>query len=169
MLARRMRTLVVIMGLVIATGLGVMLYFASHGPTAARRVFKNVPVEGRFRSTNDTLGHWQLQPVSCLDGSEAGFDGILFHFASGSPVEQISIDASRDGDNVVEVRLADRSGTKYRVHEHECKEITGQVERTHVSLRGHDMMHVKGWIRYDCPEQGLSGQAKVDGCLPETL
>ena len=75
---------------------------------AVAETFTNKSLQGTFTSTNNRLGHWTLSPTSCLTGRELGFQGISFQFAVGSPVEEIRLDTARHGDNVVDVRLADR-------------------------------------------------------------
>jgi len=131
--------------------------------------FRNEPVQGRFRSTNDAVGTWDLAPQECVAGRERGFEGIAFVFGAGDPVEEIRLDTARQGDNVVEVRLADREGPVHRVREAECDEIGGRIDRTNVELNGRHMLRLEGNVRFDCPEHSLSGRASFSGCLPETL
>lgn len=131
--------------------------------------FKNKKIEGTFESSNDKLGTWKISPVKCLYGKERGFQGVWFGFGAGSPVEEIRVDNERKNDNVIEFRLADRSGTIYRVREKECKVITGDLKGTNVSLNDRHMLRLKGNIHFDCPSQKVKGTAEFDGCLPQTL
>jgi hypothetical protein len=129
----------------------------------------NDPIDGSFRSTGKTLGTWNLVPNGCLDGQERGFEGIVFVFAGGDPIEDIRIDTSRDGDNVVEVRLADQEGTKLRAREGQCRTISGSITRTNVTYNGRPMRRLKGTTRIDCPTLGLTGETRFSGCLPIDL
>lgn len=131
--------------------------------------FQNTALSGSFTSSNQKLGEWTLTPSQCLAGRELGFQGIAFLFGAGEPVEDIRIDTARWGDNIVEVRLADRSGTTYRVREAECKVIEGTIVKKNVSLNGRPMHRLNGDINFECPDHGLSGKASFSGCLPETL
>src|SRR5262245_7814939 len=106
--------------LLIFGALGGLLYWLParlHDPDFN---FEHKSLQGSVRSTNKELGTWNLSPTGCVAGRELGFEGIAFQFAAGSPVEEIRVDSAREGDNVVEVRLADRKGTHYRVREREC-------------------------------------------------
>jgi hypothetical protein len=129
----------------------------------------NRSLTGTFRSTNAKLGAWTLSPAHCVSGRERGFVGVAFDFAPGSPVEEIRLDAAREGDNVVEVRLADRAGTVYRVRERECEAITGRTEQSNITLNGRPLLRLVGNNHFACAAQGLYGDATYDGCLPTDL
>jgi len=122
---------------------------------------------GSFSSTNEQLGIWTLSPTACISGRERGFQGIAFDFPMGGPIEEVRIDVARKGDHVVEVRLADRHGTVYRVRERECETIAGSVDQQHIDVAGRQMVRLRGHTKFACPSQGLKGEATFDGCLPE--
>jgi hypothetical protein len=123
-------------------------------------------VKGSFQSTNQELGSWSLTPERCLDGSARSMEGLVFLFGANQPVEEIRIDTTRDGDNVVAVHLADRAGTVFRVREKECSVITGSAERSHQRFNQRPRVRLKGELRFDCPDLGLKGEASFSGCLP---
>lgn len=127
----------------------------------------NRSLTGTFRSTNEDLGQWTLHPTACLDGHERGFQGIAFQFPTGSPIEEIRVDTAREGDNVVEVRLADSKGTVFRVRERECAKMDGTIDRTNLEINGRPQYRLKGNTHFSCPKQGLQGDAEYDGCLPQ--
>lgn len=131
-----------------------------------RAVLAGRELVGSFSAGNKELGEWTLAPIGCLDGTERGFKGVVFTFPNGAPVEELRLDNSRDGDNVVEVRLADRHGTVYRVREAECESVTGSVVVEHLEVNGRPMRSIEGEISFACAAQGLKGHATFDGCLP---
>ncbi len=143
--------------------------WAFRGVVGGSHAFENTLLEGELDSTNATLGSWQVSPSRCVDGRELGFHGIAFFFPAGSPVDSLRIDTERDGDNVVEVRLDDRAGTTYRVHEAECETIDGTTTATHVEINHRRMYRLKGKIHFSCPKHQLDGWARFSGCLPESL
>lgn len=130
--------------------------------------FKNKKIEGKFNSTNETLGTWEIEPTSCVHGKERGFEGIAFGFGNSSPVQALHIDTARNGDNLVEIRLANSEGTKLLVHEKDCKVITGSIRQSNVTLNDRHMFRMIGSMSFDCPASGISGHAEFDGCLPQT-
>jgi hypothetical protein len=133
---------------------------------------RNKPLEGTFRSLGPPhepdLGSWQIEPTSCMDGKERGFDGIIFAFRTG-PVREIRVDSSRPNDNIVEIRLADANPNPPRFQERDCKKIAGTIRRSSVVLNGRHMYRLAGSFEIDCPEHGLSGTAVFDGCLPSVI
>jgi hypothetical protein len=129
--------------------------------------FKNKKLESNFKSTSEKLGTWEAKAISCVHGKERGFEGMAFGFDANSPVEAIHLDTARNGDNVVEVRLADESGTRLRLRERDCEVITGSIKQSNVTLNDRHMFRLTGQIEFRCP--GLSGQAEFEGCLPQTL
>lgn len=131
--------------------------------------FTNKKLESTFRSTNETLGNWESKAITCVHGKERGFEGIAFGFDAESPVEAIHLDTARNGDNVVEVRLADDSGTRLRVRERDCEVITGSIKQSNVTINNRHMFRLSGQIEFKCPKRGLSGRAEFEGCLPQTL
>jgi hypothetical protein len=131
--------------------------------------FKNKKLESTFKSTNEKLGTWEAKAVTCVHGKERGFEGLAFGFDAESPVEAIHLDTARNGDNVVEVRLADETGTRLRVRERDCEVITGSIKQSNVSINNRHMFRLTGNIEFRCPKHGLSGQAEFEGCLPQTL
>ncbi len=135
----------------------------------SKGAFKNRLLEGTFRASSETLGTWTVSPRRCVDGKERGFVGLAYIFAAGDPVDEIRIDTARDGDNVVEVRLADGKGTKLRVRERDCRIITGRITRRNVSINGRHMFRLEGETRFNCPQAKISGEARFDGCLPQEL
>lgn len=153
-------------GVIIAV-IGIFVW-AFHGVVVGKRVFENTRLEGEFDSSNETLGSWQVSPNRCLDGRELGFEGLAFFFPTGSPVDSIRIDTARDGDNLIEVRLDDRTGTTYRVHEAECEAIDGTSSATHVEINHRRMYRLKGKIHFSCPKHRIEGWASFSGCLPES-
>jgi hypothetical protein len=155
------------------TGLAGFLVLLAVAPTVCRvtdqgeNPFANKSLKGSFHSANKELGEWTLTPGACLSGSERGFEGVAFLFPAGAPVEEIHVDTAREGDNVVEIRLADRTGTVARYRERECQVMDGVIDRTNVVVNGRHMFRLKGNTRFSCPAQGLSGSAEFDGCLPQ--
>jgi hypothetical protein len=145
-------------------GLGVLMA-RCHATDEGPDPFVNKSLKGTFHSTNKELGEWTLTPSACLSGRDRGFEGIAFLFPAGGPVEEIRVDTARQGDNVVEVRLADRKGTVTRFRERECQVMSGAIEQANIEI-GRPMVHLKGNTRFSCPAQGLSGDAEFDGCLP---
>lgn len=131
-----------------------------------RAVLQGKEVQASFTSTNKQLGTWSLSATGCLAGVERGFEGVVFTFANDSPVEEIRVDDARAGDNVVEVRLADKSGTAYRVRERECESIQGRVEAEYIDVNGRPMRQIAGEVSFACAKEGLAGKAVFDGCLP---
>jgi hypothetical protein len=149
-------------------GLAALLwYIPKHASSEEDISFTNRSLTGTFRSTNKDLGQWTLQPTACLDGHERGFQGIAFQFPIGSPIEEIRVDTAREGDNVVEVRLADSKGTVFRVRERECQKMDGTIDRTNLEINGRPQYRLKGNTHFSCPKQGLQGDAEYDGCLPQ--
>jgi hypothetical protein len=126
----------------------------------------NKSLAGRFQSTNERLGRWTLTPTRCLSGIERGMNGLVFVFGNGQPVEEIRVDTAREGDNVVEVRMADRQGSVYRVRERECKVIEGSITTTHITVNGEPIERLVGNMHFSCPAEGLEGTASFDGCIP---
>ena len=146
----------------------ILVLLLTCGFTGCRTsAFKNVLLEGTFESSSEKYGEWSLSPVSCVDGGERGFDGIAFGFADG-PIRELRLDGAQEGNNIVELHMADETATVYRVFERECAEITGVVRSTNVILNGRRMARLTGHIEYDCPQRGIRGQARFDGCLPVT-
>jgi hypothetical protein len=123
-------------------------------------------VHATFESNNATVGRWKLEAKACLSGPQRGVEGVVFTFANGSPVEEIRLDNARKGDNVVEVRLADRSGTVYRVRERECELFTSNIEVADLEFVGEILRRSTGSFAFSCPAHGLAGKATFDGCLP---
>ncbi len=130
--------------------------------------FRNVKVEGLVVSTSQEFGEWSLAPVSCVDGKERGFEGIALGFGPG-PLHELRLDGSQEGNNIVELHMADTQATVYRVFEPQCTTITGSIRRSNVTINGRHMFRLVGDIAFDCPEHGIRGNASFDGCLPQTL
>lgn len=159
-MARKLST---VLALVMIAGLGG----ASSGGCVMDS-FRNVKVEGLVVSTNPEFGEWSVAPVSCVDGKERGFEGIALGFGPG-PLYELRLDGAQEGNNIVELHMADTQATVYRVFEPQCSTISGGITRSNVSINGRHMFRLVGTIEFDCPEHGLRGNAIFDGCLPQTL
>jgi hypothetical protein len=132
----------------------------------AKRQFNNTTLEGSFSGSGDKLGDWTVTPSGCLDGKERGFEGILFVFEDG-PVKELRVDTSRKKHNTISVHLDDAKASVVQLRERDCKVIDGERHVSSRTLNGRNMRRLRGHVRIVCP--GLEGQAKFDGCLPETL
>src|SRR5688572_24001357 len=131
----------------------------------AARQFSNAELAGSFSASGGKLGDWTITPTGCLDGKERGFEGMLFVFEEG-PVRELRIDTTRKRQNVVSVHLDDEKGSVVQLRERDCQVIDGERHVSNRQLNGRDMRRLRGKVRIVCP--GLKGQAKFDGCLPET-
>jgi hypothetical protein len=130
--------------------------------------FQNKKLEGSFSSTNEKLGDWTLAPSSCVHGKERGFEGIAFGF-DGGKVKEIRLDSAVEGNNLIEVHMADKAGTVYRALEPECENISGEINQSNVTINDRHMFRLTGYIEFQCSKDGLRGRADFEGCLPQTL
>jgi len=151
--------------------LGLALLFllaTSTGAGCVMDAFQNKVIEGSFTSSREKFGEWDIAPVSCVDGKERGFEGIAFGFGPG-PIHEIRRDSAQEGNNTIELHMADTDATVYRVFEPQCTTLTGDIHRSNVTINNRHMFRLVGAVEFDCPEAGIRGRATFDGCLPQTL
>lgn len=154
--------------LVAAAAFGITAGLGAYGnriEAGAARQLSNASLEGSF-SASGKLGTWTVTPSSCLDGKERGFEGMLFVFEEG-PVKELRVDTSRKKHNLVSLHMDDESSSVVQLRERDCQTIRGEKHVSSRVLNGREMRRLRGSVRIVCP--GLQGQARFDGCLPETL
>lgn len=148
-----------------ALAFGVTAGVGAYGHRVEAKAARNTQLEGSFTASGGELGAWTVSPSRCLEGKERGFEGVLFMFEDG-PVKELRVDLTRKKQSSVSVRLDDEESSLVQLRERDCQVLSGERRVSNRLLNGRNVRRLRGSVRIVCP--GLKGQARFDGCLPET-
>ena len=149
-----------------ALAFGVTAGVGAYGNRVAAKAARDTKLEGSFTASGGKLGAWTVTPARCVEGKTRGFDGVLFLFEDG-PVKELRVDTTRNKQSSVSVQLDDEKNSLVQLRARECQVLSAEHRVTNRQVDGRDVRRLRGSVRVVCP--GLKGQARFDGCLPDTV